>query len=84
MNETHISNITDELNLNVSQVRAVSELLEEGATIPFIARYRKEVTGSLDEVVITEIRDRLARLEELDNRREAVLKSLEQEWPSYG
>lgn len=78
MNETHISNITDELKLNISRVRAVSELLEEGATIPFIARYRKEVTGSLDEVVITEIRDRLARLEELDNRREAVLKSLEQ------
>lgn len=77
MNETHISNITDELKLNISRVRAVSELLEEGATIPFIARYRKEATGSLDEVVITEIRDRLARLEELDNRREAVLKSLE-------
>lgn len=78
MNETHISNITDELNINISQVRAVSELLEEGATIPFIARYRKEITGSLDEVVITAIRDRLARLEELDSRREAVLKSLEQ------
>jgi len=78
MNETHISNITDELNLNIAQVRAVTELLEEGATIPFIARYRKEVTGSLDEVVITEIRDRLARLEELDSRREAVIKSLEQ------
>ncbi len=78
MNETHISNITDELNLNISQVRSVSELLEEGSTIPFIARYRKEITGSLDEVVITAIRDRLARLEELDSRREAVLKSLEQ------
>ena len=78
MNETHISNITDELSLNISQVRAVSELLEEGATIPFIARYRKEVTGSLDEVVVTAIRDRLTRLEELDSRREAVLKSLEQ------
>ncbi|MBU2623097.1 MAG: RNA-binding transcriptional accessory protein [Proteobacteria bacterium] len=78
MNEAHISNITDELNINISQVRAVSELLEEGATIPFIARYRKEVTGSLDEVVIMAIRDRLTRLEELDSRREAVLKSLEQ------
>ncbi|MBU2578034.1 RNA-binding transcriptional accessory protein [Patescibacteria group bacterium] len=78
MNEAHISNITDELNINISQVRAVSELLEEGATIPFIARYRKEITGSLDEVVITAIRDRLNRLEELDSRREAVLKSLEQ------
>ena len=78
MNGIHISNITDELSLNISQVRAVSELLEEGATIPFIARYRKEVTGSLDEVVIMAIRDRLTRLEELDSRREAVLKSLEQ------
>ncbi|MFH2012310.1 MAG: Tex family protein [Pseudomonadota bacterium] len=78
MNETHISNITDELNLNISQVMAVSDLLEEGATIPFIARYRKEVTGSLDEVVITLIRDNLTRLKELDNRRETVLKSLEQ------
>jgi len=78
MNEAHISDITDELNINISQVRAVSELLEEGATIPFIARYRKEITGSLDEVVITAIRDRLNRLEELDSRREAVLKSLEQ------
>ena len=44
MNETHISNITDELNINISQVRAVSELLEEGATIPFVARYRKGTT----------------------------------------
>ncbi|MDP3284842.1 MAG: Tex-like N-terminal domain-containing protein, partial [Desulfobacterales bacterium] len=78
MNETHISNITDELNIKISQVRSVSALLEEGSTIPFIARYRKEITGSLDEVVITAIRDRLARLEELDSRREAILKSLEQ------
>jgi uncharacterized protein len=78
MNEKHISNITDELNLNISQVKAVSTLLEEGATIPFIARYRKEATGSLDEVAITGIRDMLARLVELDSRRDAVLKSLEQ------
>lgn len=78
MNETHISSITDELNLNISQIKSVAALIEEGSTIPFIARYRKEATGSLDEVVITEIRDRLTRLEELDNRREAVLKSLEQ------
>ncbi len=78
MNETHISSITDELNLNISQIKSVAARIEEGSTIPFIARYRKEATGSLDEVVITEIRDRLTRLEELDNRREAVLKSLEQ------
>lgn len=78
MNEIHISNIANELKLKLSQVRAVSELLEEGATIPFIARYRKEATESLDEVVITTIRDTLGRLEELDNRKEAVLKSLGQ------
>ncbi|MFH2046156.1 MAG: Tex family protein [Pseudomonadota bacterium] len=78
MNETHISNISKELSLKVSQVGAVSTLLEEGGTVPFIARYRKEATESLDEVVITDIRDMLKRLEELDNRKEAVLKSLEQ------
>ena len=46
------------------------------ATVPFIARYRKEATGSLDEVAITTIRDRLAQLEELDKRRETILKSI--------
>ena len=51
-------------------------MLDEGATVPFIARYRKEVTGALDEVAIMAIRDRLLQLEELDNRREAILKSL--------
>ncbi|MGB5156023.1 MAG: Tex family protein [Desulfobacterales bacterium] len=78
MNEIHISNIANELNLTLLQVRAVCQLLSEGATIPFIARYRKEATESLDEVVITSIRDMLGRLEELDSRKEAVLKSLEQ------
>jgi uncharacterized protein len=51
-------------------------MLAEGATIPFIARYRKEATGSLDEVALTNIRDHLARMQELESRREAVLKSL--------
>ena len=46
--------------------------------MPFIARYRKEATGSLDEVAITAIRERLAQLEELDSRREAILKSMEE------
>ncbi len=78
MNEIHVSAISEELNIKISQVLSVAALLNEGATIPFIARYRKEATGSLDEVAITAIRDRLARLEELDSRREAVLKSLEQ------
>ena len=51
-------------------------LLAEGATIPFIARYRKEMTGSLDEVQLTQIRDRAQQLQELDKRRETILKSL--------
>jgi len=59
------------------QVEAAVGLLDAGATVPFIARYRKEVTGSLDEVVVSAIRDRLNQLEELDARRLAVLKSLE-------
>ena len=53
-------------------------MLDEDATVPFIARYRKEATGSLDEVAITAIRDRLAQLRELDKRRTAILKSLEE------
>ncbi len=67
-----------ELNLSPQQVQATAGLLNEEATVPFIARYRKEVTGSLDEVVITSIRDRLIQLSELDKRREAILKSLEE------
>jgi len=57
-------------------VQTVAQLLAEGGTIPFIARYRKELTDSLDEVAISAIRDRLSQLEELENRREAILKSL--------
>jgi uncharacterized protein len=78
MDERHISKIAGELGLKVPQVQATGGLLGEGATIPFIARYRKEVTGSLDEVQITAIRDRLDQLAELDKRREAILKSLEE------
>jgi uncharacterized protein len=59
-------------------VGATAELLEDGATIPFIARYRKEVTGSLDEMAITNIRDRLNQLKELDARRESIIKSLDE------
>ncbi len=78
MENIYFVKIADELGINDSQVRSVAMLLEEGATIPFIARYRKEVTGSLDEIVITSIRDRLDQLKKLDNRRETILKSLEQ------
>ena len=77
MNRRHILLISEELNLTVAQVEATASLLEEGATIPFISRYRKEATGSLDETVVSAIRDRLSQLEVLDKRREAIIKSLE-------
>jgi uncharacterized protein len=73
----HQSTIAEELGIKAPQIQAVAVLLDEGATIPFIARYRKEATGSLDEVEVTSIRDRLKQLKELDIRRETILKSLE-------
>ncbi len=72
----HLAIIASELDLAPRQVGAVAELLAGGATMPFISRYRKEATGSLDEVAITGIRDRLEQLEGLDKRREAIFKSL--------
>lgn len=77
--EKNILKIASELNLKPDQVQRVVELLSEGSTIPFIARYRKEVTGSLDEVVLASIRDRHEQLAELDKRKEAVLKSIEKQ-----
>lgn len=73
---THEIRISKELALSEKQVKTTLALLDEGATIPFIARYRKEMTGSLDEVQLTQIRDRAQQLRELDKRREAILKSL--------
>jgi uncharacterized protein len=72
----HISTIAQELGTRVEQVRATSDLLASGATVPFIARYRKEATGSLDEVAVAAVRDRILQLAELDKRREAILASL--------
>lgn len=79
MEEKHILKISTELNITKKQVASVAALLAENATVPFIARYRKESTGSLDEVAITAIRDRLEQLAELDKRREAILESLEKQ-----
>jgi len=76
MTEIYYTRIAAELNLRPTQVAATAGLLAEGATVPFIARYRKEATGTLDEVAVTAIRDRLGALVELDQRREAILKSL--------
>ncbi len=77
MSEKNIVKIAAELKLIEKQVLATAQLLNDGATVPFIARYRKEATGELDEVNIITIRDRLEQLHELDKRREAILKSLE-------
>lgn len=72
----YANTIAEQLNLGPRQVEKTIELLEQGATVPFIARYRKEVTGSLNEVQITAIRDLLIKLKELDKRREAILSSI--------
>ena len=76
MNENHIQKIAAELKVQPRQVLSTARLFAEGATVPFIARYRKEATGSLDEVAITSIRERMLALAELDQRREIILKSL--------
>lgn len=75
MNE-HFEQIAGEFGCLPRQVRATVDLLDAGATVPFIARYRKERTGSLDEVAITSIRDRLRQLRQLNERRETILASL--------
>jgi len=74
-----ISIIAKELNITEKQVAAVVSLLEEGCTIPFISRYRKERTGSLDEVQVAQIKDRKLQLEELDKRREAIRSSMKEQ-----
>ncbi|QQS27678.1 MAG: RNA-binding transcriptional accessory protein [Sphingobacteriales bacterium] len=77
MTEKIVQQLAKQLNLSLKQVAAVILLLDEGATIPFIARYRKELTGSLDEVQIAAIRDGLQKLRELEQRREYVLQTIE-------
>jgi uncharacterized protein len=69
--------IAAELKVDAKQVKSTVELLDEGATVPFISRYRKEVTGSLDEVQVMTIKNEIERLRQLEQRREAILKSIE-------
>jgi len=78
MTELNTTRVADELGVKLWQIRSIESLMAEGATVPFIARYRKEQTGSLDEVVITRVRGRLAQLAELEKRRGAILQSLEE------
>ena len=75
----HASQIAAELHLRPAQVTRVLELHAEGGTVPFIARYRKEATGNLDEVQIQAILDRAQELKELDERRAAILKSIDEQ-----
>lgn len=78
MNEARLHfKIADQLNLDSRNVTATVRLLDEGATVPFISRYRKEMTGSLDELQISQIRDEIERLRQLEQRRESILKSID-------
>ena len=74
MLEKHLIQIVEELQLQPRQVAATAVLLEEGGTVPFIARYRKERTGGLDEVQIANVRDRIQELEELGKRHPEQLR----------
>ncbi len=75
----YAAKIAQELSLQPCFVEATTTLLDGGATVPFISRYRKELTGTMDEVEVAAVRDRLAQLRDLDKRREAILKSIEEQ-----
>ena len=77
--KNHINLISKELNLNDRQVSNTIKLLNDGATIPFISRYRKEMTGNLDEVQVSSIRDLSAKYIELDKRKETILSTIEEQ-----
>ena len=79
MNPKHIQIIANALGIRTQQVENTAQLLDEGATIPFISRYRKEVTGSLDEVQVGDIKTQYQKLQELEKRRETILKSIEEQ-----
>ncbi len=79
MNTAQIGIITNTVGVKAHQVQNTIKLLEEGGTVPFIARYRKEATGSLDEVQILAIKDLWNKLKEADKRREAIVKSIEEQ-----
>jgi len=71
--------IAEELSLGWSQVKSTIELLDADNTVPFIARYRKEATGSLDEEQIRAIQERIKYMRNLEERRQAILKSIEEQ-----
>src|SRR5512135_3312081 len=71
--------ITQALSVPMRGLVAVIELLDEGGTVPFVARYRKEATGNLDEVQIRSIEEKLAYFRELEDRRQTILASIEEQ-----
>lgn len=75
----YANTIAEALNLGPRQVEKTIELLDMGCTVPFIARYRKEMTGNLNEVQITAIRDLLLKLKEIEKRRESILQSINEQ-----
>lgn len=78
MNSIH-TRIAQELQVNAAQVTAAIGLLDEGATVPFISRYRKEVTGGLDDTQLRNLEERLGYLRELEDRRDTILKSIDEQ-----
>lgn len=79
MNTQQIQIISNTVGVRTNQVQNTINLFEEGGTVPFIARYRKEATGSLDEVQILDIKDLWTKLKEADKRREGIIKSIEEQ-----
>ena len=79
MEQKYIQQVAGKLNLSTKQVSSIHQLQSEGATIPFMARYRKEVTGNLDEVVIGNVVEEIHYFNELDKRKETVLKTIEEQ-----
>ncbi|MEO9476164.1 MAG: Tex family protein [Cyclobacteriaceae bacterium] len=75
----YAAKIAQELSLQSRHVQAVIDLFDDGSTVPFISRYRKEVTGTMDEVQVAGVRDRLSQLRDLDKRRDAILKSIDEQ-----
>ena len=79
MNSEILNRMVAEVGASSRQIAAVEKLLAEGGTVPFIARYRKEAHGNLDEVAIGKIKDRLEYYTELESRKEAILKSIDEQ-----
>src|SRR3954464_885038 len=75
--QVDLGRIAQDLQIRRIQVESVVQLLDEGNTVPFITRYRKERTGNLNEVVIREIQGRVARLRDLAERKQTILKAIE-------